>query len=258
MNVKPIIYLAHRENYDSLSNLDKEIHSILKIISNQNIFEAYISANASIEDIYEFGDNISIFHYADHVSSEVLNLHNNELQSGYQKGLINVLSALKNLNLVFLNGVSSKRIVQMLLESGVKAVIATSRLAQDNIASEFAIQFYKHFLAGKSILNSFENAVSFIIASNVLEDMPTTRYLGSIQRESDMNKFPWGLYMREENSEVLDWKILAVEESTLINLAQQSISEKIQYIKSCVDGHAVLYSKILGIEEKYSITRFRE
>lgn len=247
---KPIVYLAYG-GYDDLSlNLDKEIESIQKILSAHENFETRTEVNPTVHSLYDsllkIGDRISIFHLAGYLSQN-LNLAIDKPQSESHIGLIKVLSSLKNLKLVFLNGSSTNKVVGELLNSGVEAVIATSRsMIQDEQAIEFAINFYKNLNEGKSLLNSFELASGLIRK----ESKPTTHLQKGLTFNEQEEEFPWGLYLKEYENEILDWKISDIDGNLL---KQDSIKEKIEFIESCINKKSPLGAKVLKLKENWTL-----
>ena len=67
----------------------------------------------------------------------------------HAEGLATFLGQRRNLQLVFLNGCSTRAQAAGLLEAGVAAVIATARAIEDAVAREFAAAFYTELAAGR-------------------------------------------------------------------------------------------------------------
>ena len=68
------------------------------------------------------------------------------------KGIAELLGEEKELKLVVLNGCSTKKQVQQLLQHGIKAIIATSVPVKDQMALDFANQFYQALVISNLIL----------------------------------------------------------------------------------------------------------
>lgn len=113
------------------------------------------------------------------------------------------------LKLVFLSGNGLQERVAQLLKHGVKAVIASQPINKRNAVYRFADQFYHHLLAGKSLLNSFERMAEYVQDEYELAYRPSARFFHA---NSDLSSFPWGLYLKPENQEVLSWKLPTAEE----------------------------------------------
>jgi phosphoribosylformimino-5-aminoimidazole carboxamide ribonucleotide (ProFAR) isomerase len=97
------------------------------------------------------------FHYGGHAGGQQLDL---EGGAGQALGLAHLLGrqATQQLQIVFLNGCSTKEQVDRLLKLGVKVIIATSVAIKDKKAVEFAYRFYRKLANNGSIRQAFDNA----------------------------------------------------------------------------------------------------
>ena len=174
-NIRPVIFLAFANNKKIpqayLHMLGREATSIydnLFLHHKKERIELLRIEGAEVKDIFkaftQFRNRISIFHYGGHASGDALVLEDAEggKEIAGAEGLASFLGKQKNLRLVFLNGCSTLGQVELLLESGVKAVIATSTAINDQMAVEFAEQFYLSLANDVSIHQAFNEAKSFI------------------------------------------------------------------------------------------------
>ncbi len=207
----PVIFLAFaNDTNDPLELLDEERKTIcehLIPLESEQYFQLYREPTASTDDIVkyltEFKDRVSIFHYGGHADSKRLMLAKQEASSD---GIAQLLAQQKNLQLVFLNGCSTKAQVDLLLDLGIPAVIATSVPVNDQTAKDLADKFY-HAMANKhSMKEAFEMAASAAKAKTNADIKIIYRGLAS-RGETDTATFPWGLYINEDKKEVLDWKL---------------------------------------------------
>jgi CHAT domain-containing protein len=106
---------------------------------------------------------VQIFHYGGHANGSALQLEQGagNAQVASSTGLAQLLGQQTELKLVFLNGCATQGQVELLLKSGVKAVIATSVPINDMMAVEFAEQFYQSLTNQASIAHSFTTARAF-------------------------------------------------------------------------------------------------
>lgn len=213
MSQRPVIFLAFADDQDDhlemLKQEGKEIYRTLQALHDQQFLELYREESADIEDIFynfnRFKDRVAIFHYGGHANGTHLRL---EDLSADSRGLARMFGEQKSLQLVFLNGCSTRKQVVKLLESGNRAVIATSVPIQDKMATEFAVQFYQSLANRGTIQNSFNQAVAFL-QTKYSQSQPAAifRSLSYSEDESTETPIPWGLYINEGAEAVLGWKL---------------------------------------------------
>ena len=141
---------------------------------------------------------ITILHYSGHAENFSMELDEDKLTI---KKLVNTISGWNNLQLVFLNGCSTAEMVDMLLEAGVKAVIATSEAIDDNKACDFSTLFYEKFsIKNKSLRVAFRQTINELKNYEYKEERTfIARGTGSrAEFEEILEELPWALYYREE------------------------------------------------------------
>ncbi len=235
-----VIFLAFANNDDNhLGLLDmerKKVSEILIPLESKQHFQLFREPTTTTADVFKylslFKDRLVIFHYGGHAESDKLLLHGEDANSD---GIADVLKLQKNLQLVFLNGCSTKDQVKLLLENGIPAVIATSVPINDQKAADFSITFYDALAKQHSIKEAFEMASAFLKTKG---QGSAEIYRGVISREQlnkDKDELPWGLYTTENNEKVLDWKlpskatneIVVQSSSSKYNVTNVPINEKL-------------------------------
>jgi WD40 repeat protein len=207
----PIVVLAfanEQEGRRYLRDLPEELRtlqSILEEAERKGLCRIKLFPNATLEQIFEVftrnRDRVAIFHYGGHADSGRL-----LLESGFAggapahaAGLATFLGQCSGLQLVFLNGCSTRAQVAGLLEAGVAAVIATARAIDDGVARAFAIAFYTELTSGVPLRAAFEKARGRVQA--VRGEAPKAYYqsrdLGALVDDADspdpadVHGFPW-------------------------------------------------------------------
>ena len=170
-------------------------------------------AASTLEDIFDFinsyHNQIAVFHYGGHAGGTSLRLETAEAdnRNANAQGLAQLLGMEENLQLVFLNGCATKPQVRQLLDNGVKAVIATSVPIQDQMATEFAEQFYLALANGSDIQRAFEVTKAFIASKyNRRQDIQQYRSI-VLEEEETTDDLPWGIYINENLESDLSWKL---------------------------------------------------
>lgn len=208
-----------------LSALNREaslIHEHLEIYDFEDRCDINPIKGATVERIFNTVEkwqkrkDLVLFHYGGHASGASLLLNTEDAHSleANAEGLARMLGQIPSLQLVFLNGCSTKDQVKLLLDKGVRAVIATSKPIQDNMAVDFADHFYKNMAAGSSIGIAFDRAKNLLSTKYKHQVFSTGSNRDLIFDVADSEKvqeglvdLPWGLYFREESKEVLNWSL---------------------------------------------------
>jgi hypothetical protein len=209
----PVIFTAFANPKGDLTNLIYEqngIQDALMPLENQgyhikHLVRTNTDKNSIFNILREYAEKVSIFHFAGHADSTGISLHDvDTFFEPLSKELVNRNK--ETLLMVFLNGCSTKEHVKILLESGVKAVLATSVKINDRVAADFAINFYKNLAKGDCLKTAYESASNYVNADSkeqrfrYLGEVIRFRDLGTDNTSSDDNDvFPWGLYVNEED-----------------------------------------------------------
>lgn len=173
---RPVIFLAFaNDRADAakyLRNLSQEQRSIRESLESarlKGLCEYVERSSATLDDIFkvfmnpDYRDRIAIFHFAGHANSYQLMLESEqgEARAADAGGLAAFLGEQRGLQLIFLNGCSTREHTEALLASKVSAVIATSRAIKDKVASDFASHFYRGLAVGSSIEKAYREAESW-------------------------------------------------------------------------------------------------
>ncbi len=228
MAAPPVIVLAlANDASDHLSMLTRERKAIgeaLQSYEDNRYIRVHVEPAAGIDDLFglfnRFADNIAILHYAGHASGTALNLETpaGGNETAHAAGLAKLMGAAPSLQLVFLNGCATRGQVKTLIESGVKAVIATAVPINDGMATEFAGQFYRALAAKKTIKAAFDSASAFIASrygdKQPIADLRSFRF-GS-QPEAVDAALTWGLYVGTDGEAATAWTLPERAESQVV------------------------------------------
>lgn len=208
MNKPPIIFLAfandREDNTRYLRGLATELSGIrmaLKPAKQAGKVEIVERANASLSDIIdvftdpEYQGRIKIFHYAGHANSYQLMLESAKGTAEYAniEGFSRFLARQNSLSLVLLNACSTKGQVDYLLNAGIPSVIATSTVISDNIATHFAIRFYKSIASYLPASQAYQDA-SDEIRTLYGERNYRAMYLDALTEAELPAQLPWDVY----------------------------------------------------------------
>lgn len=224
----PYIYLAfaNSDNEVFLKSVEterNEIRNRLAMFDARGLLKFGIFDGLTKEDLEEtlpeYTQQVEIFHFAGHAGED-------QLTNSFKLALKDVnyseeefarmIGKFPKLKLVFLNGCSTKGLVDRLHQEGVKAILATSSKIDDFKAARFSISFYRYFtIEGHSLQVAFDQA-----AATLGEDFSKTvrvRFMeGAVDPESN-ETMPWGLYFRTTGNqakdqqlkeELLNWQLL--------------------------------------------------
>lgn len=222
MPQRPVLLLTFANQQDAyLEHLKEEsdtLNYILSTLHDKGAIEIYKEDRATTENVIgmldRFNERIALFHYGGHADGSSLRLEGGD---GNATGLAEMLGRLPNLKLVFLNGCATQPQVEELLAQGVKAVVSTAVKIDDERAVVFADNFYRALSNGHSIRSSFERAVSnmkFVYGGNF--DATIVRK-GEMAVHANTDLMPWGLYLNEEDDDVLQWELPLENVATLAN-----------------------------------------
>lgn len=162
--MKTILISFANSSEDPLKSItaeDEGIHRIL-IENNRGNYAVHRESYATIDNINTafgvYGNNIALFHYAGHASQTSL-LFNDQAANGI--GIAYQLQpsiASGTLKLVILNGCSTAKQVDKLLELGVPAVIATNASINDTSAKIFGIALFQNLCQKRMTIRTAFNA----------------------------------------------------------------------------------------------------
>ena len=207
----PIIVLAfanEQEGRRYLRDLPEELRrlqEILKEAERNGLCRLELLPNATLDQIFDVftrnRDQVTVLHYAGHADSGRLLLESSAAGSApaHAAGLATFLGQCRGLQLVFLNGCSTRAQAARLLDAGVASVITTARAIDDGVAREFAAAFYTELASGQPLRAAYEMSRARVLAAR--GDAPwayyRTRDLGDAATDlagadpTDDHGFPW-------------------------------------------------------------------
>ncbi|QQS28466.1 MAG: CHAT domain-containing protein [Sphingobacteriales bacterium] len=266
---KPVILLAFADYKDrpelQLRGLPREQKSIVNALlkaQNEGICEVIPKPAATLTEIMEvFAKHpVAVFHYAGHADDFELML--SESESLHSQGFAEYLGKQPALQLVVLNACSTKGHVDSLIKNGVKAVIATSNLIKDDIAVEFAKDFYFYIGLGKSIFFAFNQ---FEAKQNIGGKRPEEFYIPPAHRAliwnnkaeaPDTSVFPW--FYKVEDDFHLKWNLADAAGNPLFGLPDLEHirfdlpPDPFLYLRPYERSHAeIFYGRAYQIRELY-------
>jgi len=195
---------SQENNLKNLEIEDKLVYGLLNDGKRKFDYHIYRESLASIDKLSQaladHQDELSIFLFSGHAGMEYLLLKD---QLARAAGIAHTLSLCPNLKLVILNGCSTIGHVNLLLDSGIPMVIATSTPVNDKTATIFSSIFFQKLCSGKTIENSFETAIG---NSKMKAGMTIHRSLVEIEEKAPDEPI-WGIFYKEENKELLKYSL---------------------------------------------------
>lgn len=238
--LRPVIFFAFSNNQDThlpyLEQEQKDIAEALRPICDEQRVHIETSFSTRIEDVFtlfrHYQNQVVIFHFSGHASGYSLEMKG---ETAFAEGLADLLGEQKNLQLVFLNGCSTRGQVNGLLQAGIPAVIATQVPIEDDKAAVFASLFYKSLASGKTIEKAFNHASAYLKAKYqqsawIYRDL---LWEGSEEQNSVDSKMPWKLFLQGE--EVGKWELpinvksLDIQKQTSVPLFKYDIPSRPNY-----------------------------
>ncbi len=232
-SIKPVIFLGFandKEGKGFLRGLTKErngIRQALRKLQEAGICEVVTEPDLSINRLFEvfqqYPDRIAAFHYGGHADSFELLLESQsgEKERANSEGLISFLGKQKGLELVFLNGCSSGKQADSLVEEGVPAVIGTSEKINDQIATGLAINFYQGLAKGRELQQAWEEAID---QANTRAIPGATRSLNWDDEEDEEDQevinddFAWHLKTSSQHADAVNWSLPKAANNPLFGL----------------------------------------
>ena len=247
-----VIYLAFaNDSTNPLPTLKEEnqrLNQILEPRSDKGHYNLKSDSFASISQISSkiatYRNDLRIFLYSGHAEKDSLLL---EGENANAEGVAYLLGQCPQLQLVFLNGCSTKGQVYQLLENGVPVVIATSAPIDDRKASEFSTRFFQAMNDQCTIKEAFELAKGEIM-SRYGDIKPEVHSLLK-KPEEDKDESLWGLYAPPEKEISLNWKLNSntatiatenfVPNELLIDSLMEALAPHLEEIKKMVDDEGM-------------------
>lgn len=228
----PLILLAYANDRDDrqryLRNLPEEARQLRAALDGSlraGHCQLLERPNATLDEILnDFQDSryrgrIAIFHYAGHADSYHLLFESTTGKPAPMDGnaFARFLSqdAGSSLQVVFLNGCSTRQQVEGLLDAGVSAVLATNQAIDDAAATSFARRFYTALANGVGIGPAFGMAQAALQAAAI----PLVRGVKLVGGSSPQeDRPPWDLYIRPGAESIRGWNLPQAAKDHLFGL----------------------------------------
>ncbi len=189
---------------DYLRNLPEELRRLRGAMEGAveaGLCELVERANTTVDDIFdvlqdpENRDRVAIFHYGGHAGSKelILETPGGAARVAHAGGLAAFLGEQRGLELVFLNGCSSRGQVRGLLDAGVPVVIATSQAIDDWVARQFSFRFYKSLASGAPIRTAFREAEAAVRTTT--GETASSTYRSSVPELLGEDRWPWEIHV---------------------------------------------------------------
>ena len=208
LTVIVLAFANDQEGNRYLRNLREELRqlrAILEPAQEKGLCKLVVLPDAILDEIFkaftEHPNRVAILHYGGHAGGDRLFLESTGTEGAvaHAEGLATFLGQRRNLQLVFLNGCSTRAQAAGLLDAGVTAVIATARAIEDAIALEFAAAFYSELASGATLRTAYEASRGRVLAGrgSAPQAYFRTRDLGTTDHvpvdPADDRGFPWEL-----------------------------------------------------------------
>ncbi|MBP9070700.1 MAG: SUMF1/EgtB/PvdO family nonheme iron enzyme [Caldilineaceae bacterium] len=230
----PVIVLAYANDREDrlryLRNLPEEARQLRAALApaiQAHHCELVERPNATLGEIFDlfqasrYRGRIALFHYAGHADSYQLLFESAAGKpapmnaAAFARFLAQEAGAA--LQLVFLNGCSTRGQVDALLDAGVAAVLATSQAIDDGKATQFAARFYAGMANGFNLGIAFGMAQAAVEAGTSSADRGVI-LVGSAHTESGIP--PWELHVRPGAEVIRSWSLPQAAGDPLFQLPQ--------------------------------------
>ena len=198
-----------------LRNLSEEAQRIQAVFEPaRELCPLVLLPSATLDEILnafqKYRNRVVVFHYAGHANGFELLL---ESASGGvhrvgAQGLAAFLGQQQGLQLVFLNGCSTERQAEDLLNAGVGCVIATTQSIDDGVATEIASRFYNGIVNTAPLQAAYTQAVGSAQAASggetqrLIRRKPTEEPVAHVE-----GRWPWLLKFRPGAERVAQWNL---------------------------------------------------
>ncbi len=185
-------------------------------------------SNATVDDVFNvlqharYRNRVAIFHYGGHAGGRGLLLETPAGEAtvlAHAGALARFLGEQRGLELVFLNGCSTRGQVRGLLDAGVPAVIATSQRIDDEVATEFSARFYKSLASGAPLRTAFNEAQEAVRTR--YGDDPRRAYRPPIPEDAFEERWPWELHLAAGAEDHIEkWSLPLIARDPLYGLPE--------------------------------------
>lgn len=217
--------------------------------------------DAIIDKIKEVRGRLKVFHYGGHADGYNLLLSSGEAEESVDaKAFAKFLGTQDSIELVFLNGCSTENQAKELIAAGIPQVIVTNQDIVDEVARDFARQFYQSLADGQTIAQCFAEAESGTMAKHG-GDTRSFSFKDDDEEEKeapkDEDKFPW--LLETHPSAKSDWTIKEREVDLIVAKVQKQIVNNnldialkimARYLKSKDQHKSDLYKRLIAAHNR--------
>lgn len=217
----PIVYLAcvnssrKGKRLPYLFNERQMISNILSFGRSKPLFEpvhkdptqdTYFFPDFIDKDMYQ--DRVRVLHFSGHAESEHLRIEAGKSEwSIHINELSRVIDLLPNLELVYLNGCATPKLMDMLARRDIPAIMISETRKKDQRSRNVAKTFYKEIAKGASIhqaLMRIQKHFKRFGTFRLKYDVDSDEFLWPFELDSlEKGNLPWGLYFLEDHESSL-------------------------------------------------------
>lgn len=217
----PIVYLAcvnsskKGKRLTYLFNERQMISNILSFGRSKPLFEpvhkdptsdTYFFPDFIDKDFYQ--DRVRVLHFSGHAESEHLRIEAGKSEwSIHINELSRVIDLLPNLELVYLNGCATPKLMDMLARRDIPAVMISETRKKDFRSRKVAKTFYSEIAKGASIHQAFmriQKRFKRFGAFRLKYDVDSDQFQWPFDLNTlEKGKLPWGLYFLEDHESTL-------------------------------------------------------
>ncbi|HQU73887.1 MAG TPA: AAA family ATPase, partial [Calditrichia bacterium] len=225
----PVIFLAfandHQNYLYKLTEEQNALREALESAESEGLCKVVYETDTDLDKIFKvfnkYKERIAVFHYGGHADDYTLLLKRGDgsRQVAHAGGLVDFLADQKGLQVVFINGCSSRQQAEELRDKGVPAVIGTLEPINDSMATVLSEAFYSALAAGRSLKQAWEGARKRVLAERGSEGYQLGGERSAGRRNAAKTvSFPWELYIRPGSEKVLEWNLPREAQNPLFGL----------------------------------------
>jgi len=210
-----------------LPSLGVEIAALRQALTkaeDQGLCELVVRESTTREELLEilsdarYRRRIALVHFAGHATADHLLLEGEGAPvAARARGLVQLLSALESLEVVFLNGCSTLSHARRLTGAGVAAVISTGKPVADKEARLFATGFYRELGEGSTVEEAFDHALAAARCFSTVDEPGPRRDL--VAQSNDAPPEPaWQFTVAESGQDARQWSLPSAANNPLFGI----------------------------------------
>lgn len=190
--------LGAKSSVNPLELVPIELSLIKRCIEGQSKFEVeyepYLTSDGLTDLLRKCLDHVGIIHFSGHSNDNSLTSNDSKLSSDSIANYLGTWGSKPSL--VFLNGCRNSGQVKAFHDAGIPCVIATRKPILDDLASDFAVEFYRELVAWPektTIEQAFERASYLVFKSR----KGNYRSIAIEEMTEESTAWDWGLYFSQ-------------------------------------------------------------